>query len=147
MMYVFDATSIELMINLFPARFKSLWQEIDAAIDEGHIISVSEAYKALNTIASIEWKTTHKRMFKKLTMRQALFLKDFFNINRGQFQTLISPAQLYKGLPTPLPFVIASAKINEATIVSEDNIKRVCQRFKLSCTNFEGVMAKEGWEF
>ena len=146
-MYVFDATSIELMINLFPPRFKSLWQEIDGAIVEGKIVSVYEAFKALNSVASIEWKTTHKRMFKKLTMRQALLLKEMFTKNRGQFQNLISPAQLYKGLPTPIPFVLASAKINDATVVSEEKIKSVCQHFALPYTNFEGVMRKEGWEF
>lgn len=146
-MYVFDASSIELMIQLFPPRFKTLWLTIEQAIDEGQIISVYEAYKALNSVASTEWKNAHKRIFKKITMCQGLFLKEFFTAKKGQFQSCVTATDLYKGLPVTVPFVIACAQVNDAIVVSEDNIKNICREFGLRCLNFEGVMAAEGWEF
>lgn len=43
-MYVFDTSSFSALFKFYPKIFPSLWEKIDHAVANGHIISVSEAY-------------------------------------------------------------------------------------------------------
>ncbi|MCZ6821218.1 MAG: DUF4411 family protein [Calditrichaeota bacterium] len=62
--------------------------------------------------------------------------------------------QRLKGTPVADPFVIASARIRQACVVTEEGKKKnaaripnVCEYFGVDCTNLEGFMERERWRF
>lgn len=58
------------------------------------------------------------------------------------------------GDPAADPFVIARAKIIGGCVVTEEKLKpnaaqipNVCDHFGIDCTNLEGLIEAEGWQF
>ncbi len=82
-----------------------------------------------------------------------------FSIN--DFQKIINHKQLLNGKAQADPFVIAKAKINQATVVTiEEPSKQdkqgnkhkfkmpdVCEYFNIPCISPQEFMAQQGWTF
>jgi hypothetical protein len=70
------------------------------------------------------------------------------------FEYLVGQEQRLTGAYVADPFVIASAKVRKACVVTEEQkkpnaakIPNVCAHFGIECTNLEGFMKREGWSF
>jgi hypothetical protein len=81
-----------------------------------------------------------------------VFINQIFSVNH--FQSLIEKKKILSGKPVADPFLVAKAKIEEATLVTQEMFKKdaakipnVCKHFDIPCTNLEGFMEKEGWQF
>ncbi|NQT19655.1 MAG: DUF4411 family protein [Planctomycetes bacterium] len=156
MIYVFDTSSFIVLSHYFPQRFPSFWEQFDEAVSQGAVISVREVYKELDKEASKEhlhdWLKRNKQVFLMPSEEETEFVAEIFAVTH--FQYLVTQKQRLKGTPVADPFVIASARIDNACVVTEEsmkpnaaNIPNVCEHFSIQCTNIEGFMRREGWQF
>jgi len=156
MIYVFDTSSFIVLTHYFPQRFPSFWEQFDEAVSQGAIISVREVYNELDAQISKkhlrDWLGSNKRIFLTPSKEETEFVAEIFAV--PHFQYLVTQKQRLKGSPVADPFVIASAKINNGCVVTEEarkedaaRIPNVCHHFSIQCMNIEGFMRREGWQF
>jgi len=151
MVYVLDTNSIRVIGNYYPERFPSFWEMFNASVDQGKIVSVREVYIELdfqNTKQILkEWIENHKGIFLIPSPEETEFVGQIFSI--AHFRTLINQRNMLRGSPVADPFVIASAYVNQACVVSEEvfkdngaKIPNICNHFGIDCTNIEGMMER-----
>lgn len=156
MLYVFDTNSLRILSNFFPQRFPSFWTKFDKYVSEGKTISVREVLKELEIQINVEhlqnWIKENKKIFFLPSEDESLFVSKIFAVSH--FQHLISHEARLKGNPVADPFVIAVAKIKGGCVVTEEKWKKnsakipnICEHFEIKCTNLEGFMETENWEF
>lgn len=156
MVYIFDTNSFIVISHYFPERFPTFWKQLDDYILGGRILSVREVFNELNNNSSkphlLEWMKKNKDIFLIPSHSEMTFVNSIFQV--PHFQYLVSAKQRLKGTPVADPFVIASAKIKGACVVTEEykkknaaRIPNICDHFEIDCTNIEGFMRMESWEF
>ena len=156
MVYVLDTNSFIVLGHYFPARFPSFWSDIDSAVSTGQIISVREVRGELDTEAAREhlrdWIDNNRSIFMLPSSEETEFVSDIFS--NPHFQALVRKKALLAGKPVADPFVIASARIRGACVVTEEKhkpnaakIPNVCEHYRIDCTNLEGLMEREGWVY
>ncbi len=158
MIYVFDTSSLRSLQHFYPSIFKTIWVGLDAMIQRQTLSSTREVWNELEgqaiTTDLLEWAKSNKHIFRTPIAKELEFVAKILQI--PHFQKLISEKNRLKGMPVADPFVIACAKINGGTVVTEEGwdhtmkslapkqdaakIPNVCQHFGLSCTNLEGFM-------
>lgn len=122
----------------------------------GQLISVKEVLNEIDRHGASEfikdWAKKHKDVYKKPTDEELAFVRSIFAI--PHFGALIGSRSILEGKPVADPFVIASAKINNGYVVTQEErkpnaskIPNVCDHFKIKCINLEQLMEKEGWSF
>ena len=130
MIFVFDNSPLSTLFrNFYRSRFPSLWEKVDAIVDEGRLVSTREV---LN--------------------EEGLFVAQIFSIRH--FQQNIEQKKLYKGGYNADPFVVAKAAIIRGTVVTMEEhapnaakIPNICERFDIPCLSLEKFMEAESWEF
>ena len=165
MIYVFDTSSLRSLQHFYPSVFKSIWDELDTMADRSEVISTREVFHELDRQAVsqevLQWAKAHKALFATPIGPELQFVSEIFKIKH--FQGLIGAQQRLKGTPVADPFVIACAKINSATVVTEEGwqhagkplalkpnaakIPNVCDHFKIRCIDLEAFMQQQGWAF
>ena len=156
MIYVFDTSSFSVLNHYYPDRIPSFWRNFDEFVFQGKILSVREVFNELsgkgNKAHLEKWIKVNKRIFMLPSGQETLFVGQIFSVRH--FQQLVGEKQRLKGTPVADPFVIASAKIRKACVVTEEDkkpnaakIPNVCEHFGIDCTNLEGFMEREGWSF
>ena len=98
------------------------------------------------------WVKKNKRLFVTPSAEETAFVAEIFAV--PHFHMLVTETQRLKGQPVADPFVIASAKIRDGTVVTEEikkehaaKIPNVCEHFKVPCVNMEGFLVENGWQF
>lgn len=166
MIHVFDTSSIRSLQHFYPSVFKSIWDGLNSLADHGDLISTREVFNELerqNVSEEIrQWAKAHKPLFTTPTGPELQFVAEILKIKH--FQGLIGAQQRLKGTPVADPFVIACARVNKATIVTEEGWQRgggkrlvlkpnaakipnVCDHFKIPCIDLEEFMHQQGWAF
>lgn len=156
MIYVLDTNSFSVFKYFYQSRFPSFWKQLDALVASEGLISVREVLKELESSSDSDfvykWAKSKKDIFRIPTSEESLFIQEIFKI--PHFQYLVEPKKMLKGGSVADPFLIAAAKLNQGCVVTEEVLKpnaskipNVCQHFKIECTNLEGFMQREGWEF
>ena len=138
---------------------------MDTLAGNGELISTREVFKELEPQAISEevrqWAHDRKALFSTPTNSELQFVADIFKIKH--FRGLIGAQQRLKGMPVADPFVIACARINMATVVTEEGwdhgskpltlkpnaakIPNVCDHFNIPCIDLEEFMHQQGWKF
>lgn len=155
-MYVFDTSSFRELFHFYPRRFPTLWNDFHDLIQNEHILSVKEVLQEMsaggNNHSDIQWANNHKKIFKEPTVEEALFIAEIFR--EEHFQQSLEQKKLLKGGPFADPFIIASAKINSAIVVTQEKYKtngakipNICEKFGVEYTDLEGFMEMENWKF
>lgn len=156
MTYVLDTNSFIVMGHFFPARFPTFWERFESLVTEQKVFSVREVRRELDHKATsehlLEWISNHRHVFLLPGSEETLFVRDIFNV--GHFQHLLAQRKRLRAGPVADPWVIACAKARSACVVTEEiqkpngaKIPNVCEHFGVDCTNLEGMMEREGWEF
>ena len=156
MIYVLDSSSFRVCGHYFPSRFPTFWDEFNALIRDGGIISVREVRKELDHIVHRqhlrEWVDGNKSIFLLPDQQETQFVAEIFAVQH--FQQLIGSRQRLAGGPAADPFVIASARIRNACVVTEESLKphaakipNVCDHFGIDCISIEKMMERENWSF
>lgn len=158
-MYVFDTSSFSALFKFYPKIFTSLWDKVNSAVADGHIISVSESYTELQkrdrdeTVN--EWLKVNKDIFLPPNAKEALFImNDLFMVKNGHFQTLVEEKKRLNGGVCADPFIVAKAKINQYCVVTEEfykpnaaKIPNACEFFSTKFCNLEQFMTQKNWVF
>lgn len=165
MTYVFDTSSLRSLQHFYPRVFKSIWDGLDALVAQKYLISTREVYRELEgqaiTAELLKWAKANKALFTTPTGPELGFVAEIFKV--GHFQGLIGKQQQLKGTPVADPFVIACARINQGTVVTEEGWQRgsppltlkpnaakipnVCRHFNIPCIDLEEFMHRQGWSF
>lgn len=165
MKYVFDTSSLRALQHFYPNVFKSIWQNLDRMADQGDLISTREAYVELenqNVSSDIKnWAKLRKAIFLTPQAAELQFVAQIFQVT--QFQALIGKQATLRGTPVADPFIIACAKIHQASVVTEEGwdhtkgiltpkqnaakIPNVCQHFGIPCVNLQAFMHQQTWTF
>lgn len=156
MIYVFDTSSIRSLQHFYPSVFTTIWDGLDALIQQRNLVSTREVWNELeqqNVSADVmAWAKLNKQIFTTPTAPELQFVSQIFQI--GHFQSLIGERQRLKGTPVADPFVIACAKIKNGTVVTEEQLKpnaakipNVCSHFRIPCIDLEGFMQQQKWSF
>lgn len=156
MIYVFDTSSLSKLKHFYPGIFKSVWEGLDELVKQEKLISTKEVWHEMERgnpdQYTNEWLKGRKEIFTIPNTAELRFVAEIFKISH--FQTLIGEQQRLKGTPVADPFVIACAKINNGTVVTEEQFKpnaakipNVCQHFRIPCIDLEKFMQQQGWSF
>jgi Domain of unknown function (DUF4411) len=155
--YVFDSSSFRVLSNYYPERFPSFWRRFNEVVADGRVLSVREVYNELQRQVSFqgwlgEWLRQHRELFVTPGSDEASFVSQIFQV--VHFRTLVGQAQQLRGQPVADPFVIACARARAGWVVTEESMRpnaaripNVCEHFGIDCTNVEGFMTQNGWEF
>jgi hypothetical protein len=153
--YIFDTNSFTVLSNYYPDHFKTFWKQFEAGIAAGQILSCKEVYSELESYSKNwiwGWAQASKPLFEPPTADEAAFVAEIFAV--PHFQSLIGAEKILKGSHVADPFVIASARVRKGTVVTEEKLKpkatkipNVCEHFGVGCTNVEGFLKQNGWEF
>jgi len=155
MIYVFDASSFFELNAFYPTVFQVVWKKLDAAVASGVLISTREVRTEIeqgdaDTVAA--WAKKNAKIFTTPDAAETKFVAEILAV--PHFQQLIGRKAQQRGTPVADPFLIACAKVNKGTVVTEERLKEnaakipnVCERFKIPCTNLEGFMKAQGWKF
>jgi hypothetical protein len=156
MIYVFDTSSLRSLQHFYPSVFKTIWDGLDALVQQEILISTREVWNELerqNVSADVlAWAKQKKKIFVTPTAAELQFVAQILQINH--FQALIGEQQRLKGTPVADPFVIACAKIKGGTVVTEEQLKpnaakipNVCAHFNVPCIDLERFMQQQEWAF
>jgi len=153
--YLFDTSSFRVLGHYYPDRFPTFWKRFAESVQAGRVLSVKEVYNELERYADNliwPWAQAQKHVFAPPSDEEAAFVGTIFGV--GHFQQLIGGKQLLQGRPVADPFLIASARVRKGCVVTEEEnkpngakIPNVCGHFNVHCTNVEGFLKKNGWEF
>ncbi|MFC1634756.1 PIN domain-containing protein [Planctomycetota bacterium] len=156
-MYVFDTNSLSVILkHYYPERFPSLWIKLDEMLTSGDVVLVRESYNEIMKLNAkdrpAKWAQENRKLFSTPSLEELQFVNEIFAI--AHFQQLIEKKKILSGRPVADPFVIAKAKIDHATVVTEEvykenasKIPNVCEYFNIECINLEDFMQKENWQF
>lgn len=165
MIYVFDTSSIRALQHFYPRVFKSIWDGLDGLVQQNRLRSTREVFNELERQAVSDeiqkWAKDNKNIFTTPSGAELQFVAEIFRIKH--FQALIGVQQRLKGNPVADPFVIAYARINKGTVVTEEGWQRpgnsltpkpnaakipnVCAHFNIPCVDLEEFMHQQGWTF
>lgn len=156
MIYVFDTCSLSNLKHFYPGVFKSVWAGLDDLYQEGRFVSTKEVWNELQRgnpdKHANDWLSDRKELFTTPSAGELSVVSQILRI--PHFQVLIGKQQRLKGTPVADPFVIACAKVNNGTVVTEEELKpnaakipNVCTHFGVSCINLSAFMHREGWSF
>lgn len=165
MIYVFDTSSLRSLQHFYPRVFKTIWNGLDELVVQRSLISTREVFNELErqavSEAVLQWTKDNKSLFSTPTPHELQFVSEIFKI--PHFQGLIGAQQRLKGMPVADPFVIACAKINAGTVVTEEGWQRpgkrlelkpnaakipnVCNHFSIPCIDLEEFMHLQEWTF
>jgi len=156
MVYVFDTNSMRVLGNYYPGQFPTFWQLFDDGVSAGLVVSVREVRNELEDQITkdwyLKWIAAHRTMFLVPGTDETEFVSEIFTV--AHFHTLVGETQRLRGQPVADPFVIACAKVRDGTVVTEEGMKpnaakipNVCAHFGIPCTNVEGFLSENGWQF
>lgn len=156
MTYVFDTSALSVLFkNYYRGRFRTLWANFDAIVDEGRIISTREVAREIkdSSLEDLrEWTKVHEALFTTPTAPEGSFVAEIFSVRH--FQQNIEEKKLYKGGKNADPFVIAKAAVVGASVVTMESLRpnaaripNICDHFEIPCLTLEGFMEAEEWQF
>jgi len=151
--YTFDTCSFNAVLQPLRAysrdRFQSLWREIEKAIVYGVIVSHVEVYKEILQAKEFKdelaWVRKNKGIFADYDLaREPGIISDLGSL----FPTFIH--QYKKQARNADPWLVAQAKANKLTIVTEETgkdtqIPVVCSKIGVACVNIRQVIEREKW--
>jgi len=131
-----------------PNRFPKLWEQLDQLITDGRLVSSSLVLRECS-------KQRSEELHAWLKPREAMFLVPDEGV-QGQVDHIVNT---YTGLVAAGkekfqadPFVIALAKVNGHTVITEETgptslskIPGVCNAMKVECVNLMQLIDEEDW--
>ena len=91
MIYVFDTSSIRSLQHFYPRVFKSIWNGLDALVQQDCLISTREVFNELERQAVsaevLQWATDNKSIFTMSAAAELQFVSTIFQVKH--FQSLI----------------------------------------------------------
>jgi hypothetical protein len=156
MIYVFDSSSFNILKEYYRDKFRTFWTRFDEAVARGEVLSVREVLIELDGRVDRphlqDWIKTNRGIFLTPSADETMFIQEIFAI--PHFQYLMKPKNMLTSAAFADPFVIALAKVRQGCVVTEEKLKKdgakipnICKHFGVECTNLEGFIEQQNWEF
>lgn len=157
MMYVFDTNSLSNILNhYYEDRFPSFWEKFDAVMKTNDAISVREVRNELTGKFEDEkidrLQKYNTDFFTDPTTEELSFISQIYSVQH--FQQNLDKKKILSGGFFADPFVIAKARKENGTVVTEEDkkanaakIPNICEHFEIKCLNLEGFLINENWKF
>ncbi len=118
MKYVFDSGPFIDCRYYFPSVFKSYWNKLNQLAQNREIISVREVYNEILQGSDIisEWVNQNENIFEPPTEEEFNIVKDILS----KHKELIRLMSFNAGTPVADPFIIAKAKANGLSVVTQE---------------------------
>lgn len=145
---------VSLFRNFYPSTFVTLWENFDALIENGEIVSTREVFREIEGQDDdlLDWAKANKEIFTTPTAEEGAFVGSIYSV--AHFQANIEQQKILKGGKNADPFVIAKAAVSGLHVVTLEKLKpnaakvpNICQHFDVPCLSLEAFMQKEGWKF
>lgn len=159
-MYIFDTCSFRALFTFYPKRFPTLWKLFEQVIQAGKLHSVSEVLQELKNqihkdTSALQWIENNKDLFVSPSSEEALFIMNKLFIDKnGHFKNIVEKDKVLRGGSCADPFILASAYVKQATVVTQEVFKPnsvkipfICQHYNINCLNLEKFMEEQNWEF
>jgi len=149
-MYIFDTNVFSTFQHYYRSRFPSLWEKLDSLVDGNKIYSVRETLRELERFNPshevADWVSTHKRIFLMPSEEEIRIVTSI--MNNSEYRALVARKKIRNGDPVADPFLIASAKCRNATLVTQEKdegirIPKVCRDLEVRCINLETFLDLE----
>lgn len=138
-MYVFDTNSFRTLSSFTPTTFPTIWEHIETLVAAGELISIREVRRELRFQASKEhlanWIDAHRSIFHLPSNAECEFVVEL--MQREQYRNLVKHKNIQKGSPSADPFLIASARIRGAIVVTEEHYIQGGARIPTACVEFD----------
>lgn len=145
MSYVFD-TGPFIELNRLPRDvFPGPWEAIEAALNDGTILSCREVYNEINdrTGALKSWASTYKEeVFTRPDLEEQAFVGEVLE----RFPLLLKKAAIEEGRQDADPFVIARGNLLGYTVVTTERFKPNAEKIPNACKHF-GIECCDLYEF
>ena len=139
MLYVFDTSSLIILRNYYPKRFPSFWDRFEEAVSDGKVISVREVLGEIDGYGGKdhlnEWVKGNRNLFHPPGQPEVDFITKIFSV--PHFDNLVPRRSIVKGTPVADPFVIASAKVRDGCVVTEEKNKQNAAKIPNVCDHFK----------
>lgn len=153
MIYSIDTSAIlDAWVRWYPPDvFSSLWQNIERLIEDGSLRATEEVRVELEKKEDevFRWAKGQDRLFLPLTQEVQIAAQEILTA----FPRLVDSR---KERSQADPFVIALAKVNNATVITGEKnvgtpqkprIPLVCNHFGIRCINMVKFIREQGWIF
>lgn len=156
-MYVFDTNVFISLGMYYPKRFPTIWERVNALADSGKLVSVREVRRELETNCSSEhvlnWVNQYRHIFHISTNEECEIVSQIFR--KPQYRGFVKINNILKGMPVADPFIIASAKVRDFCVVTQESsnkpqgarIPNACKDFGVECIDLEGFLERENLEY
>lgn len=155
-MYIIDTNSLMQLGNYYPGIFPSLWEKLEELVSNGDLISVKEVLNEIDRRSKYEyldnWVESHKKIFKKPSKKEMVFIAEMFKEEKNR--ELVKHDNIRNGWPVADPFIIASGKINDGIVLSEEIYKKggaqipnICEKYEIECMKIEHFLKREELQF
>ncbi len=154
--YITD-TSVFLTLGFYyPSRFPTIWKRIDELAKANRFFSVKEVRRELELNCPHphieDWLRNNRRVFKTPKDEELQVVAQIFSDKK--FQGLVRKSNILKAKPVADPFVVASAKIHDGYVVTQESFKphgaripTVCKEFNVECINLEEFLEFEDLKY
>jgi hypothetical protein len=157
MNYVFDTSTLTAIFrHYFVDQFPSFWEKFNIALNEERICSVREVLNEIRELKRNDelehWSKENRSFFHDPTPDELAFITTIYSVKH--FQNNLARKKLLHGGSFADPFVIAKAKIENATVVAQEKftenaagIPNICHHFNIPCLDLKGFLESEKWVF
>jgi hypothetical protein len=157
MIYIFDTCALIVIFDYYyRERFPTFWNRFGEAREALSILSVREVKNEIHDYASRgvlkEWADDNDDFFTMPSIEEMNFIAEIYAVRH--FQQNIEREKMLKGKAVADPFVIAKAKIDGGTVVTQEKFKdhaakipNICKHFDVRCLSLEGFMIEVDWKF
>lgn len=148
-LYCIDTSSlIEAWERRYPREnFPSFWAKLEGLVEAGRLISSQEVLAEIERKADslYDWAKAHSDIFLELSEEVQTTVGDLLS----RHEKMVDSS---KGKSAGDPWVVATAKVNKAIVVTEEGrgprkIPDVCAAEGIECVTVLGLIRREGWTF
>lgn len=148
--YVIDTCSLTELRRTYPFKmFAPVWNKLKELVNEERIITTEEVFDELkmNDDDVYNWSKDNSKMFIPLDESIQIMVQEILT-------THYNLIDLKNKKSSADPFVIALAKLNNCTVVTEEKpsggphkskIPDVCKFYKIPCINLLDLLGKENF--
>ena len=153
MKYALDTNIFIAMTSFYPEIFPTFWENLNRLVSENNIISTEDNFFEYTRNDFIkEWVQDNKSIFEPPNKEESAFIQAI--LSSKNFRANIEKKKLAKDAPHADPFLIAKAKVSNATVVTLEkfrensaNIPNICEHFSIKCINLETFIKQQKWIF
>ncbi len=155
--YVFDTSTLTAIFrHYFVDRFPSFWERFNTAIEEQRICSVREVLNEIKELKRDDelenWSRKNREFFHDPTLDELNYITQIYSVKH--FQGNLEKKKLLHGGPFADPFVIAKAKVENATVIVQEKftenaarMPNICHHFEIPYLDLKGFLESEEWIF